>query len=464
MYRSTLRGERFTFGSLPELLAKANEEKSGDRLAGIAARDERERVAAKLALADVRLSEIAATPVVDDAVTRAVSEPADARRFAAIASLTVGEFRERILDPSFAADWSGGLAAAITPEIAAACAKLMGNLDLVVAAAPLRVVTRCRNTQGESGVFGVRTQPNHPTDDLRGIVISALDGFGYGSGDAMIGVNPATESVSVVGEVLRGLNELIAAIGVPTQACVLAHITTQLAALAAGAPIDLLFQSVAGTEDANTAFGIDLDLLAEGHEAVLAHHRERAGDFVGNQATYFETGQGSALSADAHHGVDQLTIEARAQAVARLYDPFLVNTVVGFIGPEYLADTVQITRAGLEDHFVGKLMGLPVGVDVCYTNHAEADQNGNDNLLLLLATAGCNFVMGVPAGDDVMLNYQTTSFHDIAGVRRTLRLRPAPEFDTWLTQAGDWPATLPELDRAIDAQAPIRALLSGGAR
>jgi ethanolamine ammonia-lyase large subunit len=464
VYRSTLRGERFTFHSLPELLAKANEEKSGDELAGIAARDERERVAAKLALADVRLSELAAVPVVDDAVTRAVSGPADPRRFATIGSLTVGEFRERVLEPGFAAAWSDGLAAAITPEIAAACAKLMSNLDLVVAAAPLRVVTRCRNTMGESGVFGVRTQPNHPTDDVRGIVLSALDGFAFGSGDALIGVNPATESVTVIGDVLRGLHDLIAALGVPTQACVLAHITTQLAALAAGAPVDLLFQSVAGTEDANTSFGIDLELLAQGHEAVLAHHRERASDFLGDQATYFETGQGSALSADAHHGVDQLTLEARAQAVARLFDPFLVNSVVGFIGPEYLADTTQITRAGLEDHFMGKLMGLPVGVDVCYTNHAEADQNGNDNLLVLLAAAGCNFVMGVPAGDDVMLNYQTTSYHDIASVRRTLRLRPAPEFEKWLAHVGDWPATLPELGRALRAEAPIRALLSGGTR
>src|SRR2546423_5483387 len=273
---------------------------------------------------------------------------------------------------------------------------------------------------------GVRVQPNHPTDSVQGIVLSALDGLAFGCGDAMIGVNPATESVAVVGAVLRGLNTLIDELGVPTQACVLAHITTQLAALRAGAPIDLLFQSVAGTQEANTSFGITLDLLAEGRAAVLAHHAERPGDFTGTQVMYFETGQGSALSADAHHGVDQLTLEARAQAVARLFDPFLVNSVVGFIGPEYLADSVQIARAGLEDHFVGKLMGLPTGIDVCYTNHTDADQNSNDNLFMLLAAAGCTFVMGVPAGDDVMLNYQSTSYHDVAGVRRAPGAGPPP--------------------------------------
>lgn len=335
----------------------------------------------------------------------------------------------------------------------------MGNLDLVVAAAPLRRATRCRNTMGEPGVLGVRIQPNHPTDSVRGILLSALDGLAFGCGDAMIGVNPATESVPVIGEVLRGLHTLIDRLGVPTQSCVLAHITTQLAALETGAPVDLLFQSVAGTEDANTSFGIDLALLARGREAVLAHHAERPGEFIGDQVMYFETGQGSALSADAHHGVDQLTLEARAQAVARLYDPFLVNSVVGFIGPEYLADSVQITRAGLEDHFVGKLMGLPTGVDVCYTNHADADQNSNDNLLLLLAGAGCTFVMGVPAGDDVMLNYQTTSYHDVSSVRRTLRLRPSPAFEEWLTEAGPrWPTTVAELADSLT----LRELLPGG--
>jgi ethanolamine ammonia-lyase large subunit len=469
-YRSTLRGERFAFASLAELLAKANEEKAGDRLAGLAARDERERVAAKLALADVSLGEIAATAVVEDAVTDAVSLPADRARFAEIAGLTVGELRELVLTPGFEGPWAAGLAAAITPETAAACAKLMSNLDLVVAAAPLRRTTRCRNTMGEPGVLGVRIQPNHPTDSVQGIVLSALDGLAFGCGDAMIGVNPATDSVPAIGAVLRALHQLIADLGVPTQTCVLAHITTQLAALDAGAPVDLLFQSVAGTEDANTSFGIDLPLLAEGREAVLAHHRQRPGEFIGDQVMYFETGQGSALSAEAHHGVDQLTLEARAQAVARLYDPFLVNSVVGFIGPEYLADSVQITRAGLEDHFVGKLMGLPTGVDICYTNHADADQNSNDNLLLLLASAGCTFVMGVPAGDDVMLNYQSTSYHDVSSVRRTLGLGPSPAFARWLAEVGlrhdgpplagsGWPSSLPELTAALAPGGPMRALV-----
>lgn len=472
-YRSTLRGERFTFASLPELLAKANEEKSGDRLAGLAARDERERVAAKLALADVRVAEIAATPVVEDAVTEAVSASADPARFAEIAGLTVGELRELVLTPGFAETWSAGLAAAIPPEVAAACAKLMSNLDLVTATAPLHRVTRCRNTMGQPGVLGVRAQPNHPTDSVRGIVLSTLDGLAFGCGDAMIGVNPAAESVSATSAVLSALHELIAVLGAPTQSCVLAHLTTQLAALEAGAPIDLLFQSVAGTEDANASFGIDLPLLAAGRDAVLAHHATRPGEFLGAQAMYFETGQGSALSSESHHDVDQLTLEARAQAVARLYDPFLVNSVVGFMGPEYLADSVQITRAGLEDHFVGKLMGVPTGVDVCYTNHADADQNSNDNLLVLLAVAGCTFVMGVPSGDDVMLNYQTTSYHDVSSVRRTMGLRPAPEFAQWLAEAGlhydgrpaldsGWPTSLPELADALAAgSGPIRALISG---
>ncbi|MEY9968559.1 ethanolamine ammonia-lyase large subunit [Streptacidiphilus sp. MAP12-16] len=466
-YRTTLRGERFTFGSLAEVLAKANEEKSGDQLAGVAARSERERVAAKTALAEVRLGEIAATALVEDAVTAAVSAPADPAVFSAeLASMAVGELRERVLSPDFPAAWSHGLAAVITPEIAAACAKLMSNLDLVVAAAPLRRVTRCRNTMGEPGVLGVRVQPNHPTDHVPGILLSALDGLAFGCGDAMIGVNPATESVPAIAEVLHGLHQLIAHLGVPTQSCVLAHITTQLAAMDAGAPIDLLFQSVAGTEDANTSFGIDLNLLARGREAVLAHHAQRPGEFIGSQVMYFETGQGSALSADAHHGIDQLTLEARAQAVARLYDPFLVNSVVGFIGPEYLANSVQITRAGLEDHFIGKLMGLPTGIDVCYTNHADADQNTNDNLLLLLAAAGCTFVMGVPAGDDVMLNYQTTSYHDVSSVRRTLGLGPSPLFQAWLDdgQLHNWPTTLPELGAALDRDGALRALLPGGTR
>jgi ethanolamine ammonia-lyase large subunit len=436
-YRTTLRGERFSFGSLRELLAKANEEKSGDGLAGLGAGSATERVAAKIALADVPVAEILATPLIEDAVTDLVLAGHDAAAFAPIAGLTVGELREAVLASDFPARWADtGLAAAITPEIAAAVAKIMSDKDLICAAKPLRTVTRCRNTMGEAGVLGVRVQPNHPSDDVGGILLSALDGLLYGCGDAVIGVNPVAESVEGVGAILRGLGDLVAELSVPTQTCVLAHITTQLAALAAGAPVDLLFQSVAGTEAANRSFGVTLELLAAGREAVLAHHATRPGEFVGEQVMYFETGQGSALSAGAHEGVDQLTVEARAQAVARAFDPFLVNSVVGFIGPEYLADARQITRAGLEDHFVGKLMGLPMGVDVCYTNHADADQNTNDDLLVLLVAAGCDFVMGVPAADDVMLGYQSTSYHDAAGMRELFGLSAAPEFAGWLAERG----------------------------
>lgn len=434
-YAATVRSERFIFADLRELFAKANEEKSGDQLAGIAAATERERVAAKLALADVPLTEIVANPLIDDDVTRLVHDDHDRDTFRArLATLTVGEFRELLLG-SDGADLTA-LRGAVTPELAAAATKLMGNKDLVLAASRIRNVTRCRNTLGESGVFAVRVQPNHPSDDLTGILLAALDGLLYGCGDAVIGVNPATESVDTVAGILRGLDRLIAALNVPTQACCLAHISTQLAALDRGAPVDLLFQSVAGTEAANASFGVTLALLREGRERVLDHHRTRAADFVGDNVMYFETGQGSALSAEAHHGVDQLTLEARAYGVARAFDPFLVNSVVGFIGPEYLFDERQIVRAGLEDHFMGKLLGLPMGCDVCYTNHADADQNSADNLLVLLAAAGCNYVMGVPCADDVMLNYQSTSYHDAASVRDLLCLRPAPEFAAWLEAQG----------------------------
>ncbi len=438
-YAHVIRGERFVFADLRELLAKANEPKSGDELAGVAARSERERVAAKCALADVPLQEIVANPAIDpasDDVSRLILDFHDADSFAPFASMTVGEFREFLLDPDADEAILVGLRRAVTPEVVAAVAKLMGNKDLVYAAAKMRTVTRCRNTLGERGVFAVRVQPNHPTDDLTGILVAALEGLTFGCGDAVIGVNPAADSVETVSGLLHGLERLISTLGVPTQHCILAHATTQLAALAAGAPVDLLFQSVAGTEAANKSFGVSLSLLKEGRERVLESHRNRDVAWVGNQVTYFETGQGSALSADAHHGVDQLTLEARAYAVARAFDPFLVNSVVGFIGPEYLADERQIIRAGLEDHFIGKLMGLPMGCDVCYTNHAEADQNSADNLLLLLAVAGVNYVMGVPCGDDVMLNYQSTSYHDAATVRELLGLRPAPEFAAWLEARG----------------------------
>lgn len=438
-FSHTVRSERFSFADLRELFAKANELKSGDELAGIAARSERERVAAKWALADVRLSDILAQPVVDpeiDDVSRLILDAHDARTFTRIGSFTVGEFREFLLEETTTGEVLRELTWAITPEIAAAVAKLMGNKELVYVAAKIRNVTRCRNTLGGPGVFSVRVQPNHPTDDLAGILVSALDGLAFGCGDAVIGVNPATDSVDMVAAVLQLLDRLITRLEIPTQACCLAHITTQIAALSRGAPVDLLFQSVAGTQQANSSFGISLAMLKEGRQQVIESHRTRDVRWVGDQVMYFETGQGSALSAEAHHGVDQLTLEARAYAVARAFDPFLVNTVVGFIGPEYLADERQITRAGLEDHFIGKLLGLPMGVDVCYTNHADADQNSADNLLVLLAAAGCNYIMGVPCSDDVMLNYQSTSYHDAAMVRSLFGLTPAPEFLAWLESNG----------------------------
>ena len=399
-----------------------------------------ERVAAKRVLAELTLREIVDNPLIDpddDEVSTLILDSLDRAAFASIADLSVGDFREWLLgDEADDRLTERSHASGITPEVAAAVAKIMSNKDLVLVASKIRVVTRLRNTMGEAGTFGVRVQPNHPADDLGGILLSAVDGLLHGCGDAVIGVNPASDSVETVAAILGALDRLIEAGGIPTQACCLAHITTQLAALGRGAPVDLLFQSVAGTEEANRSFGVDLALLGEGRQRVLESHGRRDVAWIGDQAMYFETGQGSALSAGAHRGVDQLTLEARAQAVARAFDPFLVNSVVGFIGPEYLADERQIIRAGLEDHFTGKLLGLPMGVDVCYTNHADADQNSADNLLLLLAAAGCNFVMGVPCSDDVMLNYQSTSYHDAVGVRRLFGLRPAPEFLAWLRESG----------------------------
>src|SRR6266853_560642 len=458
----------FKFGSLRELFAKANEEKSGDQLAGIAARSEQERVAAKRTLADLTLREIVANPLIppeEDDVSRLILETHDQQGFKAISGLTVGELRELILrDETSEADMKR-LHWAITTEIAAAVAKLMSNKDLVLAGAKVRVVTRCRNTMGERGVLGIRLQPNHPADDVAGILLTAFDGLLYGCGDAVIGVNPATDSVETVSAILHALDRLIDAYKIPTQACCLAHISTQLAALDRGAPVDLLFQSVAGTQKANESFGITLDMLREGRERVLEHHKDRgigrSGDRVIGKAKatnclYFETGQGSALSAGAHHGVDQLTLEARAYGVARVFKPFLVNSVVGFIGPEYLYDERQIIRAGLEDHFMGKLLGLPMGCDVCYTNHAAADQNSADNLLLLLSAAGCNYFMGVPCSDDVMLNYQSTSYHDALAARRIFNLQPAPEFLEWLRETGIYRDAEPAL---LDV--PRRQLMRG---
>src|SRR5215510_9224165 len=438
-YSTTIRAERFIFADLREVFAKANEEKSGDRLAGIAATSERERVAAKCVLADVCLSDIVVRPLIDpdeDEVSRLILDTLDQDAFRPIASKTVGEFREYLLDDAVGEAELRRLHWAITPEVAAAVAKLMSNKDLVLAASKIRMVTRCRNTMGERGVLGIRVQPNHPSDDLAGILLSTVDGLLFGCGDAVIGVNPATESVETVTNILFGLHLLIDAYRIPTQSCCLAHISTQLASLERSAPMDLLFQSIAGTEAANASFGINLNILREGRERVLEHHRNRNVAWVGNNVMYFETGQGSALSANAHHGVDQLTLEARTYGVARAFAPFLVNSVVGFIGPEYLCDERQIIRAGLEDHFMGKLLGLPMGCDVCYTNHAAADQNSADNLLLLLAAAGCNYFMGVPCADDVMLNYQSTSYHDALSVRQLFGLKPAPEFLLWLEEVG----------------------------
>jgi len=464
--------ERFHFRDLRELFAKANEEKSGDQLAGLAARSEQERVAAKHALADLPLAEILANPLIspdEDNVSRLILDTHDQENFSAIKSMTVGELREFILSDDTGEAALRRLHRAITPEMAAAVAKLMSNKDLVLAASKIRVVTRCRNTMGQRGVLGIRLQPNHPADDAAGILLSAFDGLLYGCGDAVIGVNPATDSVETVRAILLALDRLIEVYRIPTQACCLAHISTQLKAMEQGARLDLLFQSVAGTEKANDSFGVTLSMLREGRERVLEHHRTKqtlplintddTDPSNGQEPTaksqqpncmYFETGQGSALSAEAHHGVDQLTLEARAYGVARVFEPFLVNSVVGFIGPEYLFDERQIIRAGLEDHFMGKLLGLPMGCDVCYTNHAAADQNSADNLLLLLAAAGCNYFMGVPCADDVMLNYQSTSFHDALAVRRLFNLRPAPEFLAWLHDKGLYKEGEPA---AIDAGA-----------
>ena len=429
--------ERFLFSDLRELFAKANEEKSGDQLAGIAAGSEQERVAAKRKLADVPLEQIVQQPMLDpdkDEVSRLILDSFDQEAFCSIQSQTVGEFRENILDDATDERALKQIQRTIIPEIAAAVAKIMSNKDLVLAAAKIRNVTRCRNTMGEQGVLGIRVQPNHPADDIGGILLAAFEGLLYGCGDAVIGVNPASDSVETVGKILHGLDRLVETYKVPTQTCCLAHVSTQLSAMERGAPVDLLFQSVAGTEAANQSFGISVAMLREGRERTLEHRQGREVAWKGSNVMYFETGQGSALSAEAHHGVDQVTLEARAYGVARVFEPFLVNSVVGFIGPEYLYDERQIIRAGLEDHFMGKLLGLPMGCDVCYTNHAAADQNSADNLLLLLGAAGCNYFMGVPCGDDVMLNYQSTSYHDALAVRRLFKLQPAPEFLSWLEE------------------------------
>ena len=440
VFTHSIGSRQYRFESLRELLAKATPPRSGDMLAGLAAETAEERVAAQFALADVPLAHFldeAVVPYEGDEVTRLIVDSHDAEAFASVRSFTVGELRDWLLSDEATGDRLAALAPGLTPEMAAAVSKLMRVQDLIAAAAKIRVVTRFRTTVGLSGRLSGRLQPNHPTDDPLGIAASIVDGLLLGSGDAVVGINPAGDSVEVTAKLLRMMDALRIRFEIPMQSCVLAHVTTQIAALEAGAPVDMIFQSVAGTEAANRSFGVNLALLHEANEAGRALKRGAicADGCIGENVMYFETGQGSALSANAHHGVDQQTLEARAYAVARRFSPMLVNTVVGFIGPEYLYDGKQIVRAGLEDHFCGKLLGLPMGCDVCYTNHAEADQDDMDVLLTLLGTAGVNYIMGVPGADDVMLNYQSTSFHDALYVRRVLGLLPAPEFEAWL--AGD---------------------------
>ena len=434
-YTRAFNGRNYNFHDLKTLLAKASPLRSADQLAGIAADSEQERAVAQWLLADLPLTQFLAEPLIapeEDEVSRLIEESHDKAAFAPVSSLTVGELREWLLTDATADREIAGIARGLTPEMCAAVSKVMRNQDLIAAARRCQVATRFRNTIGLPGRLSTRLQPNHPTDDPRGIAASVLDGLLYGSGDAVIGINPATDSPKNVERLLHLLDDIIQRHEIPTQSCVLAHVTTTLELMHRGAPVDLVFQSIAGTEAANRSFGVNLALLAEARDMALSQGRGTLGDNV----MYFETGQGSALSANAHRGIDAQTCEARAYAVARAFSPLLVNTVVGFIGPEYLFDGKQIIRAGLEDHFCGKLLGLPMGCDVCYTNHAEADQNDMDNLMTLLAVAGCSYLMGVPGADDVMLAYQSTSFHDALYLRRVLGLRPAPEFEEWLNRMG----------------------------
>ncbi|MBL8482157.1 MAG: ethanolamine ammonia-lyase subunit EutB [Rhodocyclaceae bacterium] len=457
-YRLSLGSRRYHWPDLKTLLARASPPRSGDFLAGVAAATMEERIAARMALADLPLARFldeALVPYESDEVTRLIIDTHDAGAFAEIAALTVGEFRNWILAERTDTAALTRAAPGITPEMAAAASKLMRNQDLVLAAQKCRVVTRFRNTLGLPGRLAVRLQPNHPTDDARGIAAAILDGLLYGCGDAVIGINPASDNLPAITRLLVMVDELRQTYEVPTQSCVLTHVTNTLQAIEQGAPVDLVFQSIAGTEAANAAFGINLALLAEARAAALSLGRGTLGDNL----MYFETGQGSALSAAAHHGLDQQTCEARVYGVARHFRPLLTNTVVGFIGPEYLYDGKEIIRAGLEDHFCGKLLGVPMGCDVCYTNHAEADQDDMDNLLTLLGVAGVNFIMGVPGADDIMLNYQSTSFHDALYLRAALGLRRAPEFEDWLARM-----QLVDTAGRLLRPAPGQALLAHAAR
>src|SRR3979411_2897703 len=460
-YRHAIDATTYVFNDLRDLLAKATPPRSGDRLAGVAADSAQQMIAARIALADVPLKQFLQETVIayeDDEITRLILDSHDASAFAPVASLTVGAFRDWLLSDVATTAVLGKLAVGITPEMAAAVSKLMRNQDLIQVAKKCQMTSSFRNTIGLPGRMSVRLQPNHPFDDAKGITASILDGIMLGSGDACIGINPASDDPAVIGGLLRLLDEIITRLQIPTQGCVLTHVTTTLGLIDPGFPVDLVFQSIAGTEAANRSFGIDLALLRQAQQAGLSLRRGT----VGNNVMYFETGQGSALSANAHHGVDQQTLEARAYAVARAFDPLLVNSVVGFIGPEYLYDGKEIIRAGLEDHFCGKLLGLPMGCDVCYTNHAEADQDDMDALLTLLGVAGCTYIMGVPGADDVMLSYQSSSFHDALYLRRVLGKRPAPEFESWLYRMGiaDAAGRLIGSERAGVAAAPLRRLLA----
>jgi ethanolamine ammonia-lyase large subunit len=435
MYRHNIHHRVYKFPNLKTLLGKASPYRSGDELAGLCAVGYEERVAAQITLADVPLKNFlneAVIPYEDDEITRLIIDDHDKAAFSHIGHLTVGELRDWLLSDETDCAILTTIAPGLTPEMVAAVSKLMRNQDLIAMANKCQVVTRFRNTIGLKGHFSTRLQPNHPTDDPRGVAASIIDGLLFGSGDAVIGINPATDSPAAVSSLLTLMDELRHRFDIPTQTCVLSHITTTLQLVNEGAPVDLCFQSIAGTEKANASFGVNLSLIEEAYQATLSLKRGT----VGNNVMYFETGQGSALSANANFGVDQQTCEVRAYAVARKFNPLLVNTVVGFIGPEYLYDGKQIIRAALEDHFCGKLLGLPMGVDVCYTNHAEADQDDMDNLLTLLGVAGCNFVMGIPGSDDIMLNYQSTSFHDALYLRKVLGLKAAPEFEGWLIKQG----------------------------
>jgi ethanolamine ammonia-lyase large subunit len=456
MYSATVAGNRYTFPDIVALLAKASPLRSGDALAGIAAESDEERVAAQFALADLPLSRLLdehVVPYQTDEVTRLITDTHDRAAFAPIAHLTVGGLRDWLLSDAATSDVLAALVPGLTPEMAAAVAKICRAQDLILIAAKCRVVTRFRNTLGLPECLSVRLQPNHPTDDPKGIAASILDGLLLGAGDAVIGINPATDSPERAHTLLALLDDIRCRLDIPTQSCVLAHVTTTLGLIQKGAPVDLVFQSIAGTQAANRSFGVDLALLGEARDAAMVLRRGTIGDNV----MYFETGQGSALSANAHHGVDQQTLEARAYGVARAFKPLLVNTVVGFIGPEYLHDGKQIIRAGLEDHFCGKLLGLPMGCDVCYTNHAEADQDDMDALLALLVAAGVTYVMGVPGADDIMLGYQSTSFHDALAMRELFQRRPAPEFEAWLQRQGLLDAANRVRPRALPGR--FRALL-----